>query len=45
MSRSKEYRLRQKAKNPGPPPPSTKVLFVPNMKQGTTEEQLVEHFR
>jgi RNA recognition motif-containing protein len=42
MSRSKEYRLRQKSKKP---PPSPNVLFVPNMKQGTTEEQLIEHFR
>lgn len=44
-SRSAKHRQRQNSKKQPPPPASPNVLFVPNMKQGTTEEQLAEHFR
>lgn len=44
-SRSAKHRQRQNAKKQPPPPASPNVLFVPNMKEGTTEEQLAEHFR
>jgi hypothetical protein len=44
-SRSAKHRQRQKSKRQPLPAASPKVLFVPNMKQGTTEEELVGHFR
>lgn len=45
LSKSAKYRQRQNAKKEAPPPASPNVLFVPNMKPGTTEEQLQQVFR
>jgi hypothetical protein len=47
MSRSKKYRLRMNArvKADPPPPPSAKTLFVPNLRNRTTEEEFVAFVR